>query len=73
MKVTINRDECIECGACEAACADVFVLESGEKAAVVVKYRVGGKPEEGEVPANLEACTQEAEQSCPVSVITTKK
>jgi len=69
MKITIDQDGCIECGACETACGDVFVVESGEKAAVVKKYRTGS-PVQGEVPADLSDCASEAVDSCPVQVIT---
>lgn len=73
VKITINRDDCIECGSCESICADVFHLPSGEKSTIVEKYRTGGLPEQGEVPASLEACTQESADACPVSAISTQK
>lgn len=69
MKVTIDRDGCIQCGACEQACGDVFVLEGGEPAAVVEKYRKGS-PAEGEIPESLGSCASQAADSCPVQVIT---
>ena len=70
MKVTIDREGCIECGACEAACPRVFVLKLGETASIVDKFQTKG-PAEGEVGADLESCAKEAETSCPVSVIHT--
>lgn len=73
MKIEINREECIECGACETNCPDVFELPNGEKARVVAKYRAGGRPESGEVPAALESCAQIAADACPVSAITATK
>jgi len=69
MKVTIDRDGCIQCGACEQACGDVFVLDGGEPAAVVEAHRKEG-PAEGEIPDNLVDCAREAADSCPVQVIT---
>jgi len=68
MKVKIDRDDCIECGACEDACSEVFVVESGEKASVVKKYRTNG-PDEGEVSEDLSSCVQEDADGCPVEVI----
>jgi ferredoxin len=73
MKINIDRDGCIECASCESVCPDVFQLPNGEKAVVIEKYRVDGKPEAGEVPADLESCAQEAADSCPVTVINTEK
>jgi len=73
MKVNIDRDGCIECAVCESSCEQVFQLPNGEKATIVEKYRKEGKPESGEVPPELEACAQEAADSCPVSVITIEK
>ena len=71
MKIYIDREGCIECAACEAACPEVFVLEEGEKASIVEKYQTGG-PAEGEVGKDLVDCAKEAEVSCPVEVITTR-
>jgi ferredoxin len=68
MKVSINQEDCIECGACEDACSKVFVVESGEKASITKKYQSKG-PAEGEVSDDLRSCVQEAINSCPVEVI----
>ena len=72
MKIDINRDDCIECGTCATTCADVFELPSGQKAAVVSKYRKGD-PGKGEVPDNLNKCAQLAADACPVEVIKVTK
>jgi ferredoxin len=69
MKVSIDRDGCIQCGVCEQVCGDVFVLDGGEPAAVVEQYRKAG-PAEGEIPDNLVDCASQAAESCPVTVIT---
>jgi ferredoxin len=69
MKVTIDRDGCIECGVCENTCSDVFVLEAGEKAAIVADYRKS-TPGEGEIPDSLTDCASNAASNCPVQVIT---
>jgi len=68
MKISIDQDECIECGACETACSEVFALKSGEKASIVEKYQTK-TPAEGEVSDDLSDCVQEAADSCPVDVI----
>jgi ferredoxin len=39
MNVKIDQDGCIKCGACEQTCSEVFVVENGQKAYIVEKYR----------------------------------
>ena len=58
MKVTVNQDMCISCGACEAICPSVFAVgdEGAEVKASVI-------PEE-EIENATEALT-----GCPVSAI----
>lgn len=68
MKVTIDQDGCIQCGACQDACSEVFVVESGEPAAIVQKYQAGSAAA-GEVGDDLADCVNEAASSCPVAVI----
>ena len=68
MKVCIDQDGCIECGACQDACPKVFVVKSGEKASIDEKYQTKG-PAEGEVSDELTNCVQEAAVGCPVEVI----
>jgi ferredoxin len=68
MKITINQEECVECGACVDACADVFELPSGEKASIVERYRTAG-PAEGEVDENLAECAQRGADACSVEAI----
>ena len=68
MKISIDQEGCIECGACEEACLEVFVVESGEKASIVKKYQTKD-PAEGEVGDELSGCVQEAADCCPVEVI----
>jgi ferredoxin len=69
MKITIDREGCIECGLCFTTCPDVFELKDGEKANITVKYQKGNLAE-GEVGDDLKSCVQEAADSCPVQVIT---
>lgn len=69
MRVTIDREGCIECGVCEATCPDIFELKDNEKARIVPGCRVDGQPAVGEVSDDQAACAKTAESSCPVSVI----
>lgn len=70
MRVTIDREECIECGACYADCPDVFE-ESPEDffSQVTEEYRVDDDPAVGEVPDDLAECVEDAAYGCPVEII----
>ena len=60
MKTFINRDGCISCGLCAETCPEVFRMADDGLAEVYVD----------EVPENVEDSAKEAEDGCPVSVIT---
>lgn len=60
MKASIDRDGCIACGLCASICPEVFRMADDGPAEVYVE----------EVPKDVEDTAKEAEESCPVSVIT---
>ncbi len=60
MKVILNRDACIGCGACAALCEDIFEIDN-EGLSVVKKEEV--KDDEVEL-------TRDAVDSCPTGAIT---
>ncbi len=60
MKATIDRDGCISCGLCAATCPEVFRMADDGLAEVCVD----------EIPGEAEGCAVEAQEGCPVSVIT---
>ena len=69
MKVTIDRENCIGCGACEAVCPEVFKLADDGKSSIAEKYQKDG-PDKGEIDEEeLASCVESARDSCPVEVI----
>lgn len=70
MRVKIDREECIACGACWEDCPEVFEEEESEgMSQIVAKYRVDGDPAVGEVPDELDECVRQAAEGCPVEII----
>lgn len=59
MKVVVNRDNCIGCGACEAIDSDVFQLDDDGISTVVCK----------DFSKVDEDTLNEAVESCPTSAI----
>jgi ferredoxin len=60
MKAVIDRDGCISCGLCVATCPEVFRMAEDDLAEVYVE----------EVPQEIESAAVDAQEGCPVSVIT---
>ena len=58
MKVKIDEEKCIGCGACESACSSAFKMNNNMKAEFIGK----GK----------EKCIKEAVDSCPTQAIILK-
>jgi len=55
MKVKVDTNKCIGCGACESVCPKVFVLKEGKAIAKVKETN--------------EKCAKEAAETCPVQAI----
>ena len=74
MKVTIDRSNCTSCGTCWDACP-AFFEENPDDAfsQVMEKFRLNGDIGKGTAPDDLEACVNEAADSCPVSIITVEE
>lgn len=60
MKAFLDRDGCISCGLCAETCPEVFRMADDGIAEVYVE----------EVPVEAEDTAVEAQDECPVSVIT---
>jgi ferredoxin len=61
MKVHVDEDLCIGCGACEDECPDVFALSDDDGLSHVIRDPVG---------EDLFECVQIAAKACPVDAIT---
>lgn len=62
MKATINREGCISCGLCASTCPEAFRIADDGFAEVYVDP----------IPKSAEDDAVEAQDGCPVSVITVK-
>ncbi|MBC7219775.1 MAG: ferredoxin [Hadesarchaea archaeon] len=70
LRVSIDRDNCIGCGAWWVSCPDVFEQNQADgHSQIVERYRAGSNLGEGRIPDNLETCAKNAEEACPVQVI----
>ncbi|NLM12157.1 MAG: ferredoxin [Epulopiscium sp.] len=63
MIAKIDRDGCIGCGTCPAVCPEVFRMADDGLAEVYVD----------EVPEEAKDAAIEAQEACPVSVITVEE
>ncbi|OPY36607.1 MAG: Ferredoxin [Methanoregula sp. PtaU1.Bin051] len=71
MKVTIDRGTCVSCGSCWDSCPGFFEQNPDDTfSQVIEKFRLDGKMGEGQPPADLEPCAQDAADLCPVQIIT---
>lgn len=62
MKINVNRDACIGCGACAAICEDVFEIDD-EGLSVAKVDEVKDEDD------NLKQSVQDAADSCPTGAI----
>ena len=59
MKLKVNEESCIGCGACQATCSEVFEIQDDGVAKVIVD----------EVPTDLEEDAIDAKEGCPTGAI----
>ena len=67
--VTIDREECIECGVCWSSCPEFYEPGDDGWSQVVAEYRVQDSLAHGQAPADLEDCVNEGADGCPVAII----
>ena len=71
MIVTIDRMECVSCGACWNTCPDLFEQNPCDSLSQIVEpFRFCGDRDEGYIPENQIPCAHEAGNLCPVQIIT---
>ena len=58
MKLKVNEDVCIGCGACQAVCPEAFEVEDGIAKVIV-----------DEISNDIEADAIDAREGCPVGAI----
>lgn len=61
MKVKVNKNACIGCGACAACCPNVFEFDDEGYARAIVE----------EVPSDDKDSVKEAEEGCPTGAVET--
>jgi len=70
MKVKIDREECTSCTLCWSDCPEVFEENTDDGwSQIVPKLRADNNPAAGNIPAELEECTKDAVEGCPVEII----
>jgi ferredoxin len=70
LKVTVDRDECISCGACWSDAPDFFVeAEDDGLTEIAEAYRVDGDRATGVAPEEMEDGVRDAVDDCPVEII----
>jgi ferredoxin len=70
MKVTIDQEQCIGCGSCNIACAEVFEEDETDGTGYIIKaFRIDEDPGVGQVPDELLECVQTAAGVCAVEAI----
>ncbi len=69
MKVKVNKDACIGCGACAAICDEVFEINDEGLSEVKVEEENKGKEEFVSVKEELQDEVRDAADSCPTGAI----
>lgn len=74
MRVTIDREGCIQCHSCSTICPEFFEPDpQDDRSRVLAQYRADGDLGAGNAPDTLYDCVTPAADACPVSVIHLEK
>jgi ferredoxin len=70
LKISIDRNGCINCATCWNTCPEFFEQNPKDALSQVIdKYRIANNPGEGEAPGDLEKMVRRASDLCPVQII----
>ncbi len=70
MNVTIDRMECVSCGACWNTCPALFEQNPCDSLSQIAEaFRFSGDRAEGVIPEDLVLCAREVVNLCPVAII----
>lgn len=69
MKVKVNKDACIGCGACAAICDEIFEINDEGLSEVKVEENSENKEEFVSVKEELQDEVRDAADSCPTGAI----
>ena len=69
MKVKVNKDACIGCGACAAICDEIFEINDEGLSEVKVEENSENKEEFISVKEELQDEVRDAADSCPTGAI----
>lgn len=70
MKVSIDRSTCVSCGSCWDTCPGFFEQNTDDSfSQVIEKFRLNGDIAQGMPLPDLEDCTKDAVDLCPVQII----
>lgn len=71
-KIIHEREKCIGCGACVAACPDYWEIKEDGKT-MLLGSKVNSKSKNYELEVQEIGCSQNAADSCPISIIHIEK
>ena len=74
VKITIDRDGCVQCGNCyNEDCPTLFAEGDDGTSEIQSGFREEGDLAKGNAPDDMEECASKAAKGCPASVITVSK
>jgi len=72
MKIIQEREKCIGCGSCVAACPKKWKMDKDNKA-TLIGSKLNEKTNNYELEVEKLECSEEAAISCPISIIHIEK
>ncbi|PWR74254.1 ferredoxin [Methanospirillum lacunae] len=70
MNIKIDRKDCTSCGTCWETCPKVFEQNPDDSLSQIIEmFRINGNIAEGAPTPELEDCSLNASDACPVQII----